>query len=124
LVRQENKSGIRSRFLVGNYQFKLMLGLERLDWEEAVLKVMMFLSTGAALEEVSVDSLGSCSASGFSSVVAGLSILVLFWRELVDSGLGDRALLLVSLVLPGGGERDGVPANGERVRGGKLSRVG
>ena len=101
-----------------------MLGLERLDWEEAVLKVMMFLSTGAALEEVSVDSLGSCSASGFSSVVAGLSILVLFWRELVDSGLGDRALLLVSLVLPGGGERDGVPANGERVRGGKLSRVG
>ena len=101
-----------------------MLGFERLDWEEAVLKVMMFLSTGAALEGVSVDSLGSCSASGFSSVVAGLSILVLFWRELVDSGLGDRALLLDSLDLPGGGEKDGVPANGDSLRVGKQSRDG
>ena len=69
----------------------------------------MFLSAGAVLEGVLVDSLGSCSASGFSSVVTGLSILVLFWRELVDSGLGDRALFLDSLDLSAGGKKDGVP---------------
>ena len=42
--------------------------------------------------------------------MTGLSNLVLFWRKLPDSGLGDLALLLGSLVLPGGGEKDGVPA--------------
>ena len=69
----------------------------------------MFLSTGAVLGGVLVDSLGSCSASGLSSGVTGLSILVLFWRELVDSGLGDRALFLDSLDLSAGGKKDGVP---------------
>ena len=87
-------------------------------------KVMSFLSTGAVSGGVLVDSLVSSSAAGLSSVVTALSILVLFWRELVDSGLGDRALLLDSLDLPGGGEKDGVPANGESLRGGKQSRDG
>ena len=87
-------------------------------------KVMSFLSTGAASEGVLVDSLGSSSAAGLPSVVAPSSILVLLWRELVDSGLGDCALLLDSLDLPGGGEREGVPANGDSLRGGKQSRDG
>ena len=80
----------------------------------------MVLSTGASLS----GTLGPCSASGLSSGVTGLSSLLLFLRELSDSGLGDLALLLGSLTLPGGGESDGVTANGDNLRGGKQSRDG
>ena len=95
----------------------------RLDWEETVLE-KIFLSAGA----VRWGSLASTSysASGLSSGVAGLSSLLLFWRELDDSGLGDLALLLGSLVLPGGGESDAalVLANGDSFSGGRQSREG
>ena len=52
------------------------------------------------------EGLGSSEAGE-----ASLSLLV-FWVGLLglDSGLGDRPLLLVNLILPGGGDVEGFPS--------------
>ena len=47
-----------------------------------------------------------------------------FWVGLLrlDSGLGDRPLLLDSLVLPGGGDEEGLPSNEDSSSGGRVLR--
>ena len=74
---------------------------------------------------VAVDSSGGVTLSRTcSSFLAGGSslILALLLRVRSTSGLPDLALLLGSLVLPGGGEEVKFPSNAESCRGGREER--
>jgi hypothetical protein len=80
----------------------------------------------AAASEEGLGLTALLSGEAAPSVLSGEAApsVLSFWVGLLrlDSGLGDRPLLLDSLVLPGGGDEEGLPSNEDSSSGGRVLR--